>query len=275
MYENRITAFIDILGFRNIVNKTTADSNYAKQVFEVLSTMNSEFITSEMFAELNLNAIPKSEIEEVKQTRSMMSKALLGESSIKVTHFSDSIVLSIGLENDMYAMSLIEYLGRLIYRLWKDFKILIRGSITVGRLVHVEGGPLFGPAMVNAYDLETNLASHPRIILDDYCSLIVKNSQSYNLMKLLFLPFSESKTTNNKEYTIKNGLEINLATIFKHMLNSPLGLHPIKRTEIFEEIKDSTVFLSKILKGEELDRVKAKYQYLIDRIRETQYPPNQ
>lgn len=272
MYEERITAFIDILGFRNIVKNTTNNTSYAEQVFNVLNTMKSEFISSEMFGELNINAIPESELEDVKNTIALVSKAFISDSSIRVTHFSDSIVLSIRLENDMYAMSLIEYIGRLIYRLWKDFKILIRGSIVVGSLTHIEGGSLFGPAMVNAYDLETNLANYPRIILDDKCYMIVKNSPSFDFMELLFKPFSDSRTVNGKEYTIKNGFEINLATIFNHMLNSPLGLHPVKRKEIIKEINDSSKSLSEMLQKEELDKIKSKYQYLIDRIEETNYP---
>ena len=73
-------------------------------------------------------------------------------STVQITHFSDSIVLSSELDNEINTMSLIELLARLNYRLWKDYKILIRGGVTMGKLIHEENGPLFGPAITASGD---------------------------------------------------------------------------------------------------------------------------
>src|SRR5260370_20398689 len=49
--------------------------------------------------------------------------------------------------------------------------ILVRGGLTLGEL-YWEGNQIFGPALVRAYDLERQLAHHPRIVVD---SEIIQN----------------------------------------------------------------------------------------------------
>jgi hypothetical protein len=270
MYEDRITIFIDILGFRNIVEKTKSDIKYSQEIFSVLDSMSSSQIKNELFGELNVNGQDSKEEEKTRLLQSEISHRLIQKSSIKVTHFSDSIVLSIGLENDMYAMSMIEYVSRLIYRLWKDFKILIRGGIAVGKLSHVDKGPLFGPAMVKAYDIETNLANYPRIILDNNAYQIITNSPSYKLLKNIFKPYSGEKVVNGSLIKIEQGFEMNLATSFKHLMNSHFTVHPANRKVVQDVIDNTTDNLKAMAKKNESLKVKEKYDYLITELEQTE-----
>ena len=270
-YEQRITIFIDILGFRNIVNKTELDEEYTDKIFNVLDSIKSELLSNELFAELNIdNNNP--EFEEVKELGDLFSKALKSESSIRISHFSDSIVFSIGLENDMNAMSLIEYLGRITYRLWKDFRILIRGGVSIDKLIHTENGVLFGPAMVKAYDYETNLADFPRIVFDDLSYNVFRNSLSYNAMSKLTKPFSGKKEINGKTIEIKNGFEINLGTSILHLLESHLIFHPDKRNEVFNILTNIEKELNTLKDEATKENIKKKYQYLIDEINQMAFP---
>tara|TARA_Y100001954_G_scaffold237845_1_gene302980 strand:- start:1263 stop:2099 length:837 start_codon:yes stop_codon:yes gene_type:complete len=268
-YEQRITFFLDILGFRNIVSQTSNDEKKVNDLFCVLDTMKAEEVAKEIFVEINQPVVEDSEeLEGLKELQREISEKFIEKSSISITHFSDSIVFSIGLENDMNAMSLIEYVGRLVYRLWRDFDILIRGGVSVDKLIHKENGPLYGPAMVKAYDYETNLANYPRIVMDNNLFNIVGNSPSFRQMKSLFIDFSDSKQVNGKEVSINKGLEINLATVFRHYLNSQLTFHPKKRQEVQRVINESIKKLEKNIEGTDRDDIKEKYKYLIDRIRE-------
>jgi hypothetical protein len=271
-YEQRITLFIDILGFRNIVTKTETDEVYTDKIFSVLDSMKSEILSNELFAEINITDDNKEELDRIKELQVLLSKGLKSESSIRITHFSDSIVMSIGLENDMYAMSLIEYICRLSYRLWRDFKILIRGGVSVDKLIHKENGALFGPAMVKAYDYETNLAEHPRIVFDDLSYNIFRNSPSYKAMEKLIKPFSGKKETEGKIIEINNGFEINLGTSILHLLTSHFTFHPDKRKEVFEVLNDLPNELKTIYDTTKSDKVKNKYKYLIDEIDRIEYP---
>lgn len=272
MYENRITAFIDILGFRNIIQKTTQNDEYAKQILAVLNSMKSEEIIKEMFVEINEKEADEEKMQELLKMQSLLSEQMRKESSLQVTHFSDSIVISIGLENDMYAMSMIEYVVRLIYRLWRDFKILIRGAIVVDKFVHIENGAIIGPALVKAYDYETNLANYPRIILDDLCYNIINNSSSYNILKNMFKPYSEEKNINGKIFKIQKGYEMNLATAIKHLLNSPFTFHEGVRKKVFEELNQSKSYLEQMIEDVSSENIKKKYEYLITEIENTEYP---
>jgi hypothetical protein len=233
--------------------------------------MTSEKVSTELFFDTNVVECTDTEKNQTEELQKLLSTTLINKSSIKITHFSDSIVLSIELKNDMNTMSLIEYIGRLVYSLWRDFKILIRGGVSVDKLIHTENGALFGPAMVNAYDIETNLANYPRIVFDETSFSIIQNSPSFKTMKNLFIPFSEEKTINNKTYKIKNGCEINLATSLNHLLNSHFSSHPTKRKEILNEVDTSVFELANLLK-EAPNKVKEKYQYLIDQINKTEFP---
>ncbi|WP_297332653.1 hypothetical protein [Flavobacterium sp.] len=263
MYENRVTAFIDILGFRNIISKSIGNTDFTKKIYEVLNSMKADSISDELFIDVAPN-IPEEEMEDVSKIAKLFSKAVKSQSSVQVTHFSDSIVLSIGLDNDMNVMSVLEYIGRLMYRLWNEFNILIRGAITIGELVHLENGALFGPAMVKAYDLETNLANYPRIIIDDYTSKCILTSPHYKNMTNLFIDFSAAITRNGREYTVAKGLEINLKTVLDHLINSHFIFNNAKKIEVENTIRDAITNLEQLKSETEKIDVQEKYNYLIN-----------
>lgn len=265
MYLTKVTAFIDILGFRNIVSKTVDNLELTEKIFSVLNAMNSENISNEMFIGMNPD-IPEDELKNVQEIANLFSQALKGKSSIQITHFSDSIVISVGMENDMNVMSVFEYIGRLIYKLWNEFKILIRGAITTGNLVHNENGALFGPAMVVAYDLETNLANYPRIIIDDYTSKCIKTSPDFKNMTYLFKEFKAEKVVKEKVFKIENGLEINIVTSLKHFSNNQFAFNEAKKLEM-QSVSDNLIPELNYLKMEtERPEIQEKYDYLIDLI---------
>jgi hypothetical protein len=48
---------------------------------------------------------------------------------------------------------------------YQNLGMMIRGGIALGGLVHEEGGALFGPAMNEAYHLESKSAVYPRVVI--------------------------------------------------------------------------------------------------------------
>lgn len=142
MYQKAIVTFIDILGFRDLINK-------------------SEWSTV-------LNALNK-----VKEAASPVSVDDEQETDdlAQVVSFSDSIVRVRKIEtvaNINYPMgllfqeliSLVHAQGELI-----DFNIIIRGGVAIGD-VYISANSVFGPGVIKAYDLENKYAKYPRIILD-------------------------------------------------------------------------------------------------------------
>ena len=139
-YEDRIVAFLDVLGFSNFTNYTGATQvNQSKKI----ETINNYLEMLHKFFSPK-NAIAKSRM---------------------VTSFSDSIVLSIKVEDiDDFDIELLEIYYLLINSIMKGF--LIRGAIVYGKIIHTPD-IVFGPALVEAYNRESKIAKYPRVIIDD------------------------------------------------------------------------------------------------------------
>lgn len=263
-YEQRVIAFIDILGFRNIVTLTESNLEYQEKIYSVLESMKSEIVGSQMAGEMT-EAVPEDLKEQVAEDIKLFGQIFKDFSTIQVTHFSDSIVISVSVTNPMDVMTVFEYIGRLIFKLWYEFNILIRGGIAMGDLIHEENGVLFGPAMVSAYDYESNLSNYPRIIIDEVTSNAIRHTEDYQMrMTSLFADFNDEVTKSGKTYTIKNGLEINLATSIDHLLNSHFGLIPESRARYIDCIEITPKLLRELKDQSPNDRTKEKYDYLID-----------
>lgn len=157
-YENRVVAFIDILGFKSLLDDTTTKDGGDN--------------------EDNINKLVKAyetikDIWEDDEIYGSLSKP----TSRKVSIFSDSIVVSfeVGEESQVFStlLDIKHLIMRLVYR-----KILCRGAVAIGKFIHTNDF-LFGPALVEAYTLESKAAMYPRIILDrDVIDVAARNKLS-------------------------------------------------------------------------------------------------
>lgn len=142
-YKERLVCFIDILGFKGIVN-ATVDESGADNVDNIQSII-------DMFKAADHFVKPSPYDEE--------------EADVKVTRFSDSIVLSFDYEAEsqlFYRILSIQWM--LINFAFKGF--ICRGGIAKGKIYHTDN-MVFGPAMNEAYRLESEKAKNPRVILSD------------------------------------------------------------------------------------------------------------
>lgn len=86
-------------------------------------------------------------------------------------NFSDLCVLSVRLDKNMHGSGeiVMAYLRRLALaqmKLIKTARVLIRGGISIG-LVAKSYGQLFGQGIISAYELESQRAKQPRILVDE------------------------------------------------------------------------------------------------------------
>lgn len=149
-YQFRYVAFLDLLGFKNMVSQSVLNQ-------DILNNLNRA-----------LNYIGSMQHDNY---NGMLPMVDLGK---QVTAFSDSIVIS-------YDTSMpgggFHVLMDLVY-ICNDLLgigIPVRGGVTVGLLIHDEQ-KCFGPAMVEAYLMESKEAIYPRIIID-------QNVLQYDLLK--------------------------------------------------------------------------------------------
>jgi hypothetical protein len=133
-YQDRIVAFIDVLGFADLVKASSARDAAKDQVGRLLTIYRvfDWFVTN------------------------MLGSLVAG------TFFSDSFILS---ARDDQVLYLLRETGNLCrYLLLEGFPC--RGAIAFGQL-HQTGRIMIGPALVDAYRAEHSLAIYPRILLDE------------------------------------------------------------------------------------------------------------
>jgi hypothetical protein len=152
MYEDRILAFIDVLGFSDSVKKTIRFD-----VEDEVETKRIDNLIEKVQWHLNY--------EKDHYGKSFNSKV--------VNQFSDSLVISyLQTEESGIFYILLDILYLCADALQNGF--LLRGAIVCDKVYHTEK-KVFGPALVKAYEMENKLAIYPRIILDDNIFDVAKN----------------------------------------------------------------------------------------------------
>lgn len=158
-YEKRLVAFIDILGFKEIVKQSETDIAKIELIYSALDYLKNW----EAQEKWDLRLV---EIEEDAQKRGVDNFDIREKTNI--TAFSDSIVVSVKVDDNINEMAStliinLAYIGAFLL----EKGILFRGGLTVGNLIHIENGTVFGQGLIDSYKLESNSAKYPRIILSD------------------------------------------------------------------------------------------------------------
>lgn len=135
-YEERLVAFLDILGFKEIIKKTESETKELENLISLLRRI-------------------KDGVEKLKNEDE-------NSTDIRMSVFSDSIIISAALASDvdMFAGQLLR---TNIWLLEQGY--FVRGGIDYGKVYHRED-TVFGPAFIRAYELE-KIADYPRIILSE------------------------------------------------------------------------------------------------------------
>ena len=139
-YTKKVIAFVDIMGFKNIVDKSTRDESFCKSLINNLV-----------------------ELKGLEQHKSLCNRARIEEGK-NVTVFSDSIVIS-------YDLSINSAIDKILFDIiimqidLIAMGLILRGGITIGDVFH-DGGVVLGPAMNRAYEIESKLSIYPRIMVD-------------------------------------------------------------------------------------------------------------
>lgn len=158
-YEKRLVAFIDILGFKEIVKQSENDISKIELIYSALDYLKNW----EAQEKWDLRLV---EIEEDAQKRGVENFDIREKTN--VTAFSDSIVVSVKVDDNINEMAStliinLAYIGAILL----EKGILFRGGLTIGNLIHIENGTVFGQGLIDSYKLESNNAKYPRIILSD------------------------------------------------------------------------------------------------------------
>jgi len=148
-YEDRYVAFIDILGFKELIASSVRGS--------------SEVSTSMIFNALNIR---HESIENNFFNLLDRKPPIENELDFKVHSFSDCVVASC--KATPLGLVLLLFFCWQISSDWLSKSFLSRGGLARGNLIHKtnEGGAalIFGPAFNQAYKIESEIADLPRLI---------------------------------------------------------------------------------------------------------------
>lgn len=159
--RNSVVAFLDVLGFKELVRDAKNNGN-----------------SQQLFAEFQaaLNEVSFSLKDSSAEDWYILSK---GELKIKATHnfrvFTDCILIGCPIEDSFHHGALIKGLDA-FYTVFNTLYFIqsqltnrgffTRGAITVDEL-YVDEKTIYGLGLIDAYEAESKLAKYPRIILTE------------------------------------------------------------------------------------------------------------
>jgi hypothetical protein len=144
-YEERTVAFIDIMGFSALVQRSVVEPAFFGKLYEALRLVERQ---GRVWAAQHAGGNREEAI------------ALASSMDFRSHVFSDSVVLSQRGSVPLFAFLRVSQLAMALL----DLGVLVRGGIATG-LLHHDDEVVFGPGLVEAYQLESKCAKFPRIVV--------------------------------------------------------------------------------------------------------------
>jgi hypothetical protein len=158
-YRQALVTYIDILGFKKMVEDSERDSARIPELRFVLKTLRNQIGTGRRF---------KREIPESSPSTPIFRAFSFSDLTVRATVIDPADEFLNIFMGEL--CTLVNEQCRLVCRDDGNSPILLRGGISLGLLqVHPEiqeDELIFGPALVRAYELESTAAIFPRIVID-------------------------------------------------------------------------------------------------------------
>ena len=156
-YGKKFVFFIDILGFKNIVETTKKPSD----VIKVINAL------SEIFEQENKEQNPSFKFD------------------FNIAQISDCIIISFDTSKNFEFYYLLLLMARVQINAFINHGLLFRGGGAYGEMVH-DNKYLFGKAYQEAYKIESKKAIYPRIMFKkELLDLVTDKNQKELIMELL------------------------------------------------------------------------------------------
>jgi hypothetical protein len=159
-YEDRLIAFIDILGFSNMVEQSDGDLSKFQMILDFVTDLQQSVKDRYEFQQYH-----EEHMKIIKRNSIFKDKEYENPSEFDYALFSDSAVLTMKFQESQSLVSLVSDIG-LLQAKYMARGMLLRGGITYGKVYHKDS-VCFGPGFIKAYELERDHAKHPRIIIDN------------------------------------------------------------------------------------------------------------
>lgn len=241
IYEERLVAFLDILGFSDLVNKSASDVGQQQALYEFLKKYSKHSHAKEVFSGFRNGDGSSCDDNDVKALKALYD--------YRFTQFSDSFVFSVKAEQTASVQYFPLLIGQMMLHAL-DLGFLIRGGLSKGLMVHEDDGPAFGPAFIEAYEIESKKAGSGRAVLSNEAFDCINRSGTYSAAWI-------DKGLNGEN-------EITIASFLQEKFSSPLA--KIKKVPALNEAIRKLTKMRDELERSERDLVAGKYNYVISRL---------
>ncbi len=168
-YGYYLVAFIDLLGQREALRKFRGlpDVNNKEQVDKCIAFLQDSIGTADYFHKEFQNFFDR---YIAQGEGSSLNKDLMTSNSIKFRRSPDGVMIFVSLEEPENRPQINAVCGVLgacasIFLLFLSAGKPMRGGIEIGTGVELNDNELFGPAVAEAYELESEVAQYPRIVV--------------------------------------------------------------------------------------------------------------
>jgi len=154
--ENRVTAYVDILGFSELIDRLKDREDVLASIERTL------YLIRDKASAVYVPEPPPVEcLSTTEAPRIAFGQP--AERTVEMSAFSDCFAISDG---GPLACTVVARVQELAFTLLETDGVLCRGGI-VEDLLHHRDGVAFGRALVRAHALENRVASYPRILVED------------------------------------------------------------------------------------------------------------
>ncbi|WP_438865258.1 hypothetical protein [Neptunicella sp.] len=164
LYEEKFVLFVDILGWGELVFKSEKEENILSQIHGVIKIL------------IDINNFTPDAVESINSVIEEHEKIPvdIGPAAIKAIQFSDSLVFTF--DNTVVSLTYVYAVMAAISSILANMGYFVRGGIDYGNIYHEDGG-IFGPAMNNAYYIESKEANVPRILFSERAEKVTSKLQ--------------------------------------------------------------------------------------------------
>jgi len=175
MYKQAVVLYADILGFKDIVQKRESET-----VYDILNLFAMPFksevldsIAHDTNQSFSLDQLDEKYKQLVKDDEDLEDEVFLIDEKNgrrRCHFFSDLVLTSLQIDGLTEKDALSEFLDEVekiiaIQVSLSERMILVRGGLTIDKIYHGKA-VVFGPALIKAYEMESNAAIYPRICVD-------------------------------------------------------------------------------------------------------------
>jgi hypothetical protein len=170
-YQPRIVALLDLLGFSEVVASSSRNPQMISVIHSALAAMRKVFPQWDDSTRPLEEAYKRAAVE----LEPALRDSIFGEHELfRTSMFSDNVAFSGPPDPNGFIVVLATSAFLWLHLLSRGF--LLRGGIAIGELRHSER-EVFGPALVEAHQLESRVARFPRLVLSERLVEVLRENE--------------------------------------------------------------------------------------------------